>query len=197
MAWTVFTSGRLSFYAWIAVSILPLVVISFARLALWIRSGCNIKKFESTYLGHGECGSRVWHNGVTMNGGVWHNGVIMNGEWVSAGERESALFYCDSGLCCYMCDCVLIICILYARAESDCPITRCCCKDSTFCGYQERKVTPIGEVTKDSTAGPPVMAQKHSGKQGGKLISHTSYIKVEPFVQHKDDPVHAMNEWMM
>lgn len=124
------SQGRLSFYAWIVFSQVPLVVISCVRLALWIRSGCNIEKFESSYLGH----------------------------------------------------------------ESDCPITRCCCKDSKFCGYQQSKVTPKGGATEGSTAGPPVIAQEHSGKQAGISMNQrtASCVEVKPFVQDKDN--HAMNE---
>ena len=118
MAWTVLTSGRLSFYAWIVFSQVPLVVISFVRLALWIRSGCNIEKFESSYLGHGECGDREC--GITRSS--WMGECDITGSWNTPVREKAHLFYCDSGLCCYMCDCVLIICILYVRTESDCPM---------------------------------------------------------------------------
>lgn len=46
------TSGHISFYAFIAITVVPLLVPSFARLYYLVKTGFSIEKFEPLYLGH-------------------------------------------------------------------------------------------------------------------------------------------------
>ena len=114
--------GHISFYAFIAMTVVPLLVLSFARLYYLVKSGFSIEKFEPLYLGHGKCGSREC-------GATGHN-------WSACRlEGENMLFLlCDSGVCCYTLRLRFIICIPCARAEPDCPVKRCLCQNVKWCG---------------------------------------------------------------